>query len=74
VRKAGPWATERIGRTRLIIAGDEPGTLVLVVTLEGLIMVVTGKKLMWVALAAAKLPRTNSYNFEQRQRRAGITS
>jgi len=33
-------------------------------------MGVTGKKLMWRALAAAKMPRLNSYNFEQLQRRA----
>ena len=53
-----------------MIAGDEQGSLGLVLTLEGLIMGVTGKKLMWRALAAAKLPRLNSYNFEQLQRRA----
>jgi hypothetical protein len=70
VRKAGAWAAEKIGRARLIIAGDEPGSLGLVLTLEGLIMGVTGKKLMWGALAAGKLPRLNSYNFEQLQRRA----
>ena len=70
VRKAGAWAAEKVGRARLIIAGDEPGSLGLVLTLEGLIMGVTGKKLMWVALAAAKLPRLNSYNLEQLQRSA----
>ena len=70
MRQAGAWAAEKVGRARLIIAGDEPGSLGLVLTLEGLIMGVTGKKLMWVALAAAKLPRLNSYNFEQLQRRA----
>jgi hypothetical protein len=70
VRQAGAWAAEKVGRARLIIAGDEPGSLGLVLTLEGLIMGVTGKKLMWFALAAAKLPRLNSYNFEQLQRRA----
>jgi hypothetical protein len=70
VRQIGAWAAERVGRARLIIAGDEPGSLGLVLTLEGLIMGVTGKKLMWVALAAAKLPRLNSYNFEELQRRA----
>jgi hypothetical protein len=70
MRKAGAWAAEKIGRARLIIAGDEPGSLGLVLTLEGLIMGVTGKKLMWVALAAAKLPQLNSYNLEQLQRRA----
>ena len=70
VRQAGAWAAEKIGRARLIIAGDEPGSLGFVLTLEGLIMGVTGKKLMWRALAAAKLPRLNSYEFEELQRRA----
>ena len=70
IRKAGAWAAEKVGRARLIIAGDEPGSLGLVLTLEGLIMGVTGKKLMWASLAAAKLPRLSSYNFEQLQRRA----
>ena len=70
VRKAGAWAAEKVGRARLIIAGDESGSLGLVLTLEGLIMGVTGKKLMWGALAAAKLPRLSTYNFEQLERRA----
>src|SRR5947208_15869858 len=62
VRQAGAWAAEKVGRARLIIAGDEQGSLGLVLTLEGLIMGVTAKKLMWAALAVAKLPRLNSYN------------
>lgn len=70
MRQAGAWAAEKVGRARLMIAGDEQGSLGLVLTLEGLIMGVTGKKLLWRALAAAKLPRLNSYNFEQLQRRA----
>jgi hypothetical protein len=70
IRKAGAWAAEKVGRARLIVAGDEPGSLGLVLTLEGLIMGVTGKKLMWRALAAAKLPQLNGYNFEDLQRRA----
>ena len=70
VRQAGAWVAEKVGRARLIIAGDEADSLGLVLTLEGLIMGVTGKKLMWVALAAAKLPRLSSYNLEQLQRRA----
>jgi hypothetical protein len=70
VRQAGAWAAEKVGRARLMIAGDEQGSLGLVLTLEGLIMGVTGKKLMWRALAAAKLPRLNNYNFEQLQGRA----
>jgi hypothetical protein len=54
----------------LIVAGDEQGSLGLVLTLEGLIMGVTGKKLLWRAVAAAKLPRLKGYNFEELQRRA----
>jgi hypothetical protein len=70
MRQAGAWAAEKIGRARLIIAGDEPGSLGLVLTLEGLIMGVTGKKLMWRALATTKLSQLNGYNFEELQRRA----
>jgi hypothetical protein len=70
VRQAGAWAAEKVGRARLMIAGDEQGSLGLVLTLEGLIMGVTGKRLLWRALAAAKLPRLQNYNFEQLQRRA----
>jgi len=70
MRQAGAWAAEKVGRARLMIAGDEQGSLGLVLTLEGLIMGVTGKKLMWRALAAAKLPGLSRYNFEQLQRRA----
>jgi hypothetical protein len=70
MRQAGAWAAEKVGRARLMIAGDEQGSLGLVLTLEGLIMGVTGKKLLWRALAATKLPRLNSYNFEQLQGRA----
>ena len=70
VRKAGAWVAEKAGRARLIIAGAEPGRLGLVLTLEGLIMGVTGKKLLWRALATANLPQLNGYNFEELQRRA----
>ena len=70
VRQAGAWAAEKVGRARLMIAGDVQGSLGLVLTMEGLIMGVTAKKLMWVALAAANSPRLNSYDLEQLQRRA----
>jgi hypothetical protein len=70
VRKAGAWAAEKVGRARLKVAGDEPDSLGLVLTFEGLIMGVTGKKLMWRALAAANLPQLDGFNFENLQRRA----
>ena len=55
VRKAGAWAAEKVGRARLIIAGDEPGSLGLVLTLEGLIMGVTGKKLLWACAGRGEI-------------------
>ena len=70
VRQAGAWAAEKVGRVRLMIAGDEPRSVGLMLTLEGLIMGVTGKKLMWRALAAANLPQVNGYHFEEVQCRA----
>jgi len=70
VRQAGAWAAEKVGRVRLMIAGDEPRSVGLMLTLEWLIMGVTGKKLMWRALAAANLPQLNGYHFEEVQRRA----
>jgi hypothetical protein len=70
VRQAGAWVAEKVGRARLVIAGDEAGSLGLVLTLEGLLMGVTGKKLMWRALDAVKLPELNGYNFEGLQGRA----
>ena len=70
VRKAGAWAAEKVGRVRLMIAGDEPRSVGLMLTLEGVIMGVTGKKLAWRALAAANLPQLGGYDFEKLQRRA----
>jgi hypothetical protein len=70
LRQAGAWVAEKVGRARLMIAGDEPDSLGLVLTLEGLIMGIGGKKLLWRALAAAKLLQLNGYEFEELQRRA----
>lgn len=70
VRKAGAWAAGKAGRARLTIAGYEPGSLGLVLTLEGLIIGVTGKKLMWRVLAARNLPQLSGYDFHELERRA----
>jgi hypothetical protein len=51
----------------LKIAGDEPG---LILALEGLIMGIFGKRMLWRALAVANVPTTSKWDFEQLQRRA----
>jgi len=71
VRQTGAWAAEEVGRVRLVIAGDATGSLGLVLTFESLIMGITGKKLLWRAVAATNLPQLKGYDFEELQRRAG---
>jgi len=68
-RRASAWAAEKVGRARFMIAGDEPAGLGLVLTLEGLIMGIAGKKLLWRALAAANLPKLEAFDFKKLQRR-----
>jgi hypothetical protein len=70
MRQASAWAAEKVGRARIVIAGDEPGSLGLVLALEGLIMGITGKQLLWRSLCAANLPKTEGFAFQELQRRA----
>jgi hypothetical protein len=70
VRQAGAWAAEKLGLARFVIAGDEPGGLGLVLALEGLIIGITGKQLLWRALDAANLPKAEGFDFKELQRRA----
>jgi hypothetical protein len=70
VRQAGAWAAEKLGLARFVIAGGEPGGLGLVLVLEGLIMGITGKQLLWRALNAANLPKAEGFDFKELQRRA----
>ena len=70
LRKAGAWAVEKVGRARLMIAGDEPGGHGLILIFEALIMGVLGKKLMWRAVDAVNLSQLSGYDFQELQRRA----
>ncbi len=47
-----------------------PAASGLVLVLEGLIMGITGKQLLWRALGAANLPKTEGFDFKELQRRA----
>jgi hypothetical protein len=70
VRQAGAWAAEKLGLARFVIAGGEPDGLGLVLVLEGLIIGITGKQLLWRALDAANLPKAEGFDFKEVQRRA----
>ena len=70
VRQAGAWAAEKLARAVLTIAGNERDGLGLLLALEGLIMGITGKALLWRALSAANLPKLDMFNFERLRRRA----
>ena len=67
VRQTGAWAAEKVAHARLRIAGDESG---LVLALEGLIMGIFGKRMLWRSLAAANVPNTSKWDFEHLRRRA----
>jgi hypothetical protein len=71
VRQAGAWAGEKFSRALLAIAGNEPDGLGLLLTLEGLIMGISGKGLLWRALSVANLPKPEMFDFKKLRRRAG---
>ncbi len=69
VLQAGAWAGEKLGRALLAMAGNEPGGLGPLLALEGLIMGIVGKGLLWRALPAANLPKLEMFDFEKLRRR-----
>jgi hypothetical protein len=70
IRPVGAWVAEKFSRARFAAAGDGIGGLGRVLVLEALEMGISGKKLLWRALAAADLPRTGNINFVQLEQRA----
>ena len=69
-RQAGAWAGEKLGRALLTLAGNKPDGVGLLLVLEGLVMGVAAKKLLWRALSAANLSKLTELDFEELQRRA----
>src|SRR5437870_3865010 len=63
VRPAGAWVAEKLSRARFAVASDDAGGLGLVLALETMVMGITGKKLLWRALAASDLPRKANIDF-----------
>lgn len=53
VRKAGAWLVEKLGRAKLALSEHEVGGTGLLEALDGLVLGITGKGLLWRALSAA---------------------
>jgi hypothetical protein len=70
IRPVTAWIAEKFSRARFAVGGDEIGGLGLVLALDTIVMGITGKKLLWRALAAADLPRTGNIDFVQMEQRA----
>lgn len=70
VRPVAAWMAEKFSRPRFAAAGDEIGGLGVVIVLETLVMGITGKKLLWRALATADLPQTGNIDFVELEKRA----
>ena len=52
VRQIGAWLAEKFVRARIKMAGEKPGEVGLLHALEVLVLGVTGKQMLWRALAA----------------------
>ena len=72
VRKAGAWLAEKVGRAKFGISENEVNGTGLLEALEGLALGITGKQLMWRALAAASetMPQLNGLDYGQLEQRA----
>ncbi len=72
LRDAGAWLGEKFGRVKLGFTGDEKSGLRLLQALETLAIGITGKLLLWRALARAQesAPVLQQTDFEHLQARA----
>jgi hypothetical protein len=70
IRKAGAWIVEKLGRTKLALAGEYD--LGLLQALEGLVLGIRGKEALWRALAAVKQqwPQLQRFDFDRLEKRA----
>jgi len=53
VRKAGAWVAEKLSRAKIRLSDSKEGQMGLLHALEGLVLGITGKRGLWIALAAA---------------------
>ena len=69
IRKAGAWLAEKLGRAKFGDTGDSDELLQ---AAEGLVLGITGKKLLWRSLAAIEqnFPALQGMDFSELQKRA----
>jgi hypothetical protein len=69
VRKAGAWLVEKLGRAKIGLAKEGAGLLQ---ALEGLVLGITGKQLLWRAMAAVAetSPKLRGIDFGRLEERA----
>jgi hypothetical protein len=74
VRKAGAWIAEKFGQVKLGLSEDEVSGTGLLEALEGLVLGITGKQLLWRSLAAASesVAELTGPNYAQLEERAGV--
>jgi hypothetical protein len=72
VRKAGAWLLEKLGRAKLNLAEHETSGASLLEALEGLVLGITGKGLLWRALsvAAQTSPQLQGLDYAELEQRA----
>lgn len=72
IRNAGAWMAEKLGRAKLGFSGGESSELRLLQTLESLSLGISGKRLLWRALAAVRKaePALQITDFAQLEARA----
>lgn len=72
IRKAGAWIAEKFARPKFGIEKDDVSGVGLLEALEGLVLGITGKQLLWRALAAAAQiwPQLRGPNYAELERSA----
>jgi hypothetical protein len=72
VRKAGAWIVEKLSRAKIQLSETHEGEMGLFLALESLALGITGKRLLWRALASASetAPRLRGPDYATLEKRA----
>lgn len=72
MRKAGAWIGEKLGRVKIGLEKEGSGDPGLFVALEALVVGITGKQILWRALATVQesWPQLQRFDFGRLQKRA----